>query len=104
MTSCSAFTTSFPGHQDRLINEAYIISGDEQMHTDVAQWDTGATKTCISSSVIDRLGLIPIGQTMVMTPTGEKNSCLIHRRYTLKKQCYGQGHHGNRVRDRWSRY
>ena len=76
MIPCSAFTTSFSGHQNRLINEAYIISGNERMHTDVAQWDTGATKTCISTAVIDRLGLIPIAQTMVKTPSGEKLASL----------------------------
>ena len=69
---CLAFTTSCNRHADRLINEAIIISGEEQMHTNFAQWDTGATGTCVSRAVIDRLGLIPIGQTMVRTPSGEK--------------------------------
>lgn len=72
MVPCSAFTTSFPRRVNRLINEAYIISGNERMHTNAAQWDTGATKTCISSAVVDRLGLIPTGQTMIKTPSGEK--------------------------------
>ena len=66
------FTTRYNGRQPRLINEAYIISGDDRMHTDTAQWDTGATRTCVSKAVIDRLGLIPVGQNMVRTPSGEK--------------------------------
>lgn len=72
MSNYSAFTTAYSGRSNRLINEAFIKANNEEMHTSSAQWDTGATKTCISQAVIDRLGLIPVGQTMVKTPSGER--------------------------------
>lgn len=72
MGNVSAFTTKYNSRQPRLINEAYIISGSERMHTDCAQWDTGATKTCVSKAVVDRLGLTPIGWNMARTPAGER--------------------------------
>lgn len=68
----SAFTTICNGITNRLINEAKIISNGEEMYTKFAQWDTGATMTCISQAVIDRLSLIPIGQSMVNTPSGQR--------------------------------
>lgn len=68
----SAFTTSYGSKQNRLINEATVYSGDDMMYTNAAQWDTGATKTCISQAVVDRLGLISTAQTLVRTPSGEK--------------------------------
>lgn len=72
MDNNPAFTTRYNCHQTRLINEAYIISGNERMHTSCALWDTGATRSCISKAAIDRLGLIPIGQSMAQTPSGER--------------------------------
>lgn len=33
-------------------------------------WDTGATQTAISQSVVDRLGLVPTGMTKVNTAAG----------------------------------
>ncbi len=72
MSNYSAFTTAYNGRSNRLIIEAFIKANNEEMHTSSAQWDTGATKTCISQAVIDRLGLIPVGQTMVKTPSGER--------------------------------
>ncbi len=70
MKNYSAFTTTSNGLANKLINEAYISNGKEAMHTPYAQWDTGATKTCISQAVVDRLGLIPIANTMMYTPSG----------------------------------
>ena len=78
MSNYSAFTTAYNGRSNRLINEAFIKANNEEMHTSSAQWDTGATKTCISQAVIDRLGLIPVGQTMVKTPSGEQCSFLLN--------------------------
>ncbi len=69
-----AFTTISNGIRNRLINEAIIISNGEEMHTKYAQWDTGATTTCISQAVIDRLSLVPIGQSIINTPSGQRIS------------------------------
>ena len=66
-----AFTTKFRGIQNKLINDAIIMFQGEEMHTKTAQWDTGATCTCISRSVASRLNLIPIGKTIIRTPSGE---------------------------------
>lgn len=72
MSQYAAFTTSYDHKSNRLINEAYIKANGEEMYTKNAQWDTGATKTCISKAVVDRLGLVPVSQTMVLTPSGER--------------------------------
>ena len=68
----SAFTASLNCIADRLISEAYVESNNEKMYITSALWDTGATKTCISQAVVDRLGLKPVSQTMVRTPSGER--------------------------------
>lgn len=71
MTPYAAFTTYYNGLSNRLINEACIISNGEEMKTSSAQWDTGATITCIAQTVVDRLGLKPIGQNIIKTPSGD---------------------------------
>ena len=72
MNDFFAFTTSYNGRTNRLINEAVIVYGQEQMHTKNAQWDTGATNTCISKTVSDRLGLVPVSNTLMQTPSGQR--------------------------------
>lgn len=67
-----AFTSRYPKIVNRLISPVSIISNDEEMRTQFAQWDTGATCTCISQAVIDRLDLKPISQTFVRTPSGDR--------------------------------
>ncbi len=72
MPQYSSFTTSYGYKSNRLINEAYIRANGEDMYAPNAQWDTGATGTCISKAVVDRLGLVPVSQTMIYTPSGDR--------------------------------
>lgn len=67
-----AFTTTFIGKSNKLISEAHIICNGEDMYTNKALWDTGATRSCISHAVVSRLGLIPFSQTMMCGASGEK--------------------------------
>lgn len=68
----TAFTMTFPVIANKLISPASIIGNNDEMKTNRAQWDTGATSTCISQAVIDRLDLKPISQTMIQTPSGNR--------------------------------
>ena len=67
-----AFTTYYKGLSNKLINSAVLIFEDKEFKTDYAQWDTGATNTCISKNVVEKLGLIPSGQRPIQTPSGKK--------------------------------
>lgn len=72
MGTIHAFTTSYNSISNKLINEATLSYNDKTYKTDLAQWDTGATHTCISKNVVSHLGLIPIGQRPIKTPSGKE--------------------------------
>lgn len=65
----SVFTEKYKSLQKRLINTAIVESG-HAMITARAQWDTGATGTCISRELVKKLGLMPTGKVRVSTPSG----------------------------------
>jgi len=64
-----AFTSTYPSLSKKLINEA-VVGYNKQELTVRAQWDTGATTTCISKDVVSHLNLIPIGSRQISTPSG----------------------------------
>lgn len=65
----SVFTEKYKSIQRKLINSAVVES--EKEHVPVkAQWDTGATGTCISKELASKLKLIPTGLVNVHTPSG----------------------------------
>lgn len=65
----SVFTEKYKSIQRKLINSAVVES--EKEHVPVkAQWDTGATGTCISKELVNKLKLIPTGLVNVHTPSG----------------------------------
>ena len=72
MQRISAFTTASQGLNNRLINEAKVINNvtSEIFQTKMAQWDTGATNTCISQNVVQQLNLISTGMRIIQTPSG----------------------------------
>jgi len=72
MTNIYAFTSSYQRISNKLINSAIVIYNGVEYKTKRAQWDTGATHTCISKNVVSQLGLIPIGQKPINTPSGRK--------------------------------
>jgi hypothetical protein len=65
----SVFTEKYNSIQRRLINSALIEYGGTTIPV-ISQWDTGATGTCISKDLVQKLGLLPIGMTKAHTPSG----------------------------------
>lgn len=65
----SVFTEKYETIKKKLINSAIIESGGASIPA-IAQWDTGATGTCISKEVVAQLGLKPTGMINVRTPSG----------------------------------
>lgn len=66
-----AFTKEQSPIQNRLINKVSIKYEGRDIEVD-ALWDTGASCSCISHSVVSSLGLIPVGKRNVITPSGRK--------------------------------
>lgn len=64
------FTTKYSGVTNKLLTDVVIVSGDKSM-TVSAQWDTGATRSCISHDVVRELELVSVGRVNVLTPSGE---------------------------------
>ena len=65
----SVFTEKYNSIQKRLINSA-IIESEGHVVPVKAQWDTGATGTCISKNLVKSLDLVPTGMVQVQTPSG----------------------------------
>lgn len=65
----SVFTEKYKTIQRKLINVA-VIEYDGNFIPATAQWDTGATGTCISKGIVSRLNLQPTGMINVQTPSG----------------------------------
>jgi hypothetical protein len=65
----SVFTEKYDSIQRKLINSA-IVEYNKKIVTVSAQWDTGATNTCISKGLVQKLGLLPTGMVNVHTPSG----------------------------------
>ncbi len=67
----SVFTEKYSTIQDRIINSVAIINPKTNKAMPAkAQWDTGATGTCISKELAHKLNLIPIGMQQIHTPSG----------------------------------
>lgn len=75
----SVFTEKYNKKVNRLTNSAVIIDKGRKPLPVKAQWDTGATGTCISKEVVEKLHLLPIGMIEVQTPsgTGRMNTYMI---------------------------
>lgn len=65
----SVFTEKYKTIQRKLINAA-VVEYDGNFIPVTAQWDTGATGTCISKGIVSRLNLQPAGMINVQTPSG----------------------------------
>ena len=66
----NAFTVTYKQITQKLISEAVVEYNSKKMKV-IAQWDTGATGTCISTSVVDTLEMIHSGFVRIQTPSGE---------------------------------
>ena len=65
----SVFTEKYKRIQRKLINSA-VVESNNQFFPVKAQRDTGATGTCISKGLVQKLGLVPTGMIKVHTPSG----------------------------------
>lgn len=65
----SVFTEKYNSIQRKLINSAVVEYNDKHIPV-IAQWDTGATGTCISKELVKELELTPTGMINVHTPSG----------------------------------
>lgn len=65
-----AFTSSYECISLALKNTTNVIY-DGRSYTCNAQWDTGASGTCISETVVSRLGLVATGKKTILTPSGK---------------------------------
>ena len=69
---CRAFTCKYDGLVSQLKNKVQVLHEDNEI-TEDALWDTGATITCISKAVAEKLSLVPTGVRLIKTPSGAKN-------------------------------
>ncbi len=65
----SVFTEKYKSIQRKLVNSA-VVEYNGNFIPAIAQWDTGATGTCISKEIVKKLGLLPTGLINVQTPSG----------------------------------
>lgn len=74
----SAFTEKYPCILNRLIGAADVESNDfdggNRFIRVSVQWDTGASQTCISKELIQRMNLKPVGVGNVTTTIGERQT------------------------------
>lgn len=75
MAEYKAFTFTGTNILNRLCTDVYVFSKYSNQDLSKTQkwravWDTGATSTCISSNIVSRLNLIPIGKKLNSTAGG----------------------------------
>lgn len=66
MPDNNTFFLYYDSISPRLISKA-IVCGESKNIIVKAKWDTGATHTCISQSIVDALDLVPSGDAAVAT-------------------------------------
>ena len=64
-----AFTIAYDSMVNQLISDVHVMANGKECFTR-ALWDTGATGSCISSSIAADLNLTPTGRMMIRTPSG----------------------------------
>lgn len=65
----SVFTEKYTKIENRMLNKI-VLSANEIDDQALAQWDTGATNTCISEEIAKRYKLQPISMVQSKTPSG----------------------------------
>lgn len=67
--SLSVFTEKYQKFQNKLLNKVVLCSNNI-IDQALAQWDTGATNTCISEEIVKKYNLVPLSMTKSRTPYG----------------------------------
>ena len=68
----SVFTEQYPYKVNKIINSVIVSNTTTNLSAPAkAQWDTGATGTCISKELAQKLKLQPIGMQQIQTPSGK---------------------------------
>lgn len=68
-TTENAFTTDYEGISPFLYSDVTVCCGDT-VHGARATWDTGASVSCISRSLVEKMELEPDGMERIVTPSG----------------------------------
>jgi predicted aspartyl protease len=67
-----SFTAKLSGKANVIITPTVIFISNTEEHINTAAiWDTGASGSAIAKSITDKLGLVPIGKTIVHTANGQ---------------------------------
>lgn len=67
----SVFTEQYTERKRKIINSVIAINSITNLTMPaIALWDTGATGTCISKELVQKLKLQPIGMQQIQTPSG----------------------------------
>lgn len=66
-----AFTSSYEVISNRLVNQS-VVKNNDDIYEAKTLWDTGATISCISHDVVQKLKLIPTGKRVISTPSDAK--------------------------------
>ena len=74
----NGFTSTYDHISNRLINYTTVKYNDKDCYVK-ALWDTGATTTCISHNVVQKLSLISVGKATMSSTSGktEVNTYLV---------------------------
>lgn len=68
-TLLSVFTEKYSKIERRILNHV-VITANGCIDQAIAQWDTGATGTCISEETVAKYKLVPVGKIRSKTPSG----------------------------------
>lgn len=69
----SVFTEKYTKIENRLLNKV-VLCANKIADQALAQWDTGATNTCISEEIAKKYNLKPISYAQSKTPSGKLTS------------------------------
>lgn len=78
-----AFTIKISGIADRILTKIAVSEAVDlknpptplpKTQQTVALWDTGASKSVISSGIVNSLGLVPVGKSLVRHAGGQSES------------------------------
>lgn len=69
----SVFTEKYTKIENRLLNKV-VLCANGIVDQALAQWDTGATNTCISEEIAKKYNLKPVSYAQSKTPSGKLTS------------------------------